>query len=474
MRKFCVFLTLVLATVVPASAQANGSLDPTFGVGGRVLVPAPAPFPPAGADANAKLWQASAPGGKLVALGGGELMQFLADGSPDPGFGGDGTVTVTVDPDRSFSPSGVAVDSQGRILVAGTSTSQHETVNPGPDGSSGPTPSRATLIRYLADGSLDPSFGQGGIVTTSLGIEPPEIASSSSPPQRYESAVVTVAALTVTAGDQPVLVGSYVPMSTSGCSTQAGYAARLDTAGNIDRGFGDEGVFYDPQIRLPEVLDQGNDGQLFYSGLTSPKPNGCLAPGPQSIAGNFADLLPGGQLNVGFGTGGERPHDQSQVIAIAIDSRDRLVSLEQNYSSSYPESEGKLRVRRLLPSGAPDPAFGRNGSVWPKAVIGIGQPVGLQAIAIDGRNRVLLAGGGKTTKGTYGLQLMRLGTRGKLDLGFGRKGRIKTGFGSTAGVKASVVSLDRDGKAILGGTISGSPKLPHGEGFAFARYRMGR
>ncbi len=475
MKKIAVSLVLVLLLVaaLPVSASARASLDTSFGTGGRVLAPAPGPFPPDGPEANARLATASTPDGKLVALvGDRRVLRFLENGKADPSFGDGGSIDVAVEPGRGFSPTGVAVDSQGRILVGGTSVPPPGTANPGPkDSPSGPTPTRATVIRYLPDGTLDPSFGNGGVATTSFELPPPSLEPANSV-RRYESPVVAVAALAVTAADQPVVAGTYATVASADCYAYDGYIGRLDADGHVDRGFAKEGVAVDAQIRKPQQLAQSPLGDLFYSGLNTPEPVGCIAPGPQSINGSFADLLPTGLPNTAFGGSGQVSHPISEVYGLAVDSRGRLVSLEQSYPASYPEAEGRLRVRRLLPSGAPDPAFGKNGSTWPKASLGVLRRVGFLTMALDSRNRILLAGGGKTQTGAFGFQLMRLGTKGKLDRGFGRKGRIKTGFGPTAETKASTVILGDDGKAILGGSITGSPKLPGGDGFAFARYSL--
>jgi uncharacterized delta-60 repeat protein len=472
MKKIAVSLVLVLLAALPATASARGSLDPSFGAGGRALVPAPGPFYPDGPEANSKLLSAAAAGGRLVAvLGGRQVLRLLENGKPDTSFGGDGSVEIAVEPGSSFSAVDVAVDSQGRILVAGTSTPPPGTANPGPEGSSGPTPTRATVIRYLPDGSLDPIFGKGGIATTSFELPPPARSPGYYSDPRFESAAVTATALTVTPADQPVVAGTFVTIAgNSSCYAQKGYAGRLEVDGDVDRTFGKDGAAVDELIRQPQLLAQSPLGDLFFSGLTSPGLPTCQGPGPQSIDGRFSDLLPSGLPNLAFGGG--VAHSDSVVYGLAADSRGRLVSLEQSFSSSYPEDEGKLQVRRLLPDGTPDPAFGKNGSVLPKASLGAYRRVGIQTLALDSRNRILLAGGGKTAKGAFGFQLMRLGTKGKLDRGFGRKGRIKTGFGQAAETKASALTLGDDGKAVLGGSIAGSPKLPGGGGFAFARYSL--
>jgi len=84
------------------------------------------------------------------------LARFLPDGSPDASFGDDGRVVTT---DREFggrSSTGVAEaivhDGSGRLLLAGYKRA-----------------SQWVVARYRADGSLDPSFGDGGDVTTLTG-----------------------------------------------------------------------------------------------------------------------------------------------------------------------------------------------------------------------------------------------------------------------------------------------------------------
>ena len=68
--------------------EPNGSLDSTFGTGGKVASRL--------GSANAVLLQ---PDGRIVAVGtSGDfaLARYLVDGSPDPSFGSDGTVTTPI------------------------------------------------------------------------------------------------------------------------------------------------------------------------------------------------------------------------------------------------------------------------------------------------------------------------------------------------------------------------------------------
>ena len=148
-----------------ARYDADGTLDPSFGEGtGRVIG--------LSGGANALVQQSD---GKLVAAGvssggGGRftLVRYNADGSPDPSFGeGTGTVVTQFIPGLATSDSNTGQASalvqqaDGKLVAAGTSTS-----------GLGPAvyQNRIALVRYNADGTLDPTFGAGtGIVITVIG-----------------------------------------------------------------------------------------------------------------------------------------------------------------------------------------------------------------------------------------------------------------------------------------------------------------
>jgi uncharacterized delta-60 repeat protein len=123
----------------------DGTLDPSFGGGAPVITAPDAAF----GSSEAALQ----PDGKIVVVGqtssgGGDFVvrRFLSDGSPDLLFGVGGTVVTTISPfpDRLES---VAVQPDGKIVVAGTSFA-----------------TGFAMVRYDASGALDPTFGVGGIV----------------------------------------------------------------------------------------------------------------------------------------------------------------------------------------------------------------------------------------------------------------------------------------------------------------------
>jgi uncharacterized delta-60 repeat protein len=98
--------------------------------------------------------------GTVAGLGGGggfAVARYRRNGSPDRTFGSDGEVVT--DLGRYDAACALAIDSQGRIVVAGSL----RLADPPVDNFA------FALARYLPDGSLDMSFSGDGIVTTDFG-----------------------------------------------------------------------------------------------------------------------------------------------------------------------------------------------------------------------------------------------------------------------------------------------------------------
>lgn len=132
--------------------NTDGSLDTTFGTSGVVT----------GDIVSTAGTMAIQPDDKIVAVGskGGVTPQFLvmrynADGSLDTTFGTNGVVTTDCGNSYGYA-TGVAIDSAGRIIVAGL-TSDMNNVR------------RVALLRYSSTGVLDTDFGTAGISTAGPG-----------------------------------------------------------------------------------------------------------------------------------------------------------------------------------------------------------------------------------------------------------------------------------------------------------------
>src|SRR5207249_868111 len=128
----------------------DGTLDPTFGKGGKVTTEGLYGC----SGANALVLQ---PDGKLVAAGwsrkrgtdpsAGVLIRYNADGSVDRGFGKRGKGTSMLEAAR-----GLVLQSDSKLVQAGESGSSDTPV--------------CALIRYTRSGAPDPTFGKAGKATT--------------------------------------------------------------------------------------------------------------------------------------------------------------------------------------------------------------------------------------------------------------------------------------------------------------------
>lgn len=132
--------TVTLGDAFVLRLDASGALDGSFGPGGVVF---------RRSDRDAYVSGVAVQGGKIV-LASNEcqgacdvvLLRYLGDGTPDPSFGAGGVVTYP------GYVSGIAVDSAGRLLAAGTDADL------------------SSLRRFLDDGTLDTAFGTNGIIAT--------------------------------------------------------------------------------------------------------------------------------------------------------------------------------------------------------------------------------------------------------------------------------------------------------------------
>jgi uncharacterized delta-60 repeat protein len=138
-----------------ARYNSSGSLDGSFGVGGKVVFDFFGSFD----QANAAALQ---PDGKIIVVGsasydsanrdiGFALTRFNSDGSTDFGFGSGGK-QITDFFGAGAKANGIVLQRDGRFVVAGTAS----------DSATRPVATDFALARYNADGNLDTTFGSGG------------------------------------------------------------------------------------------------------------------------------------------------------------------------------------------------------------------------------------------------------------------------------------------------------------------------
>jgi uncharacterized delta-60 repeat protein len=304
------------------------------------------------------------------------------------------------------------------------------------------------VLRFLPGGSLDESFGVGGLVTTDLGHRP-FIGRN----EQYPAAA-WLTGITVDAHDRPVLTGRYrdhvEPCYMSQPSfIQGGFIGRLTVSGSLDQSFQGSGFFADGGLHDPQqpVLDASGRvlalrlPQLFCGRLAGSSTPGVLR------------LEADGTPNPSIGSGGFQPLPDFEPSSLASDRFGRILLAGKQYATGAGPSP---RVLRLTPTGQLDQSFGAGGV----ARLELGRGMDIRALALDRRGRILLAGGASeepnlgSSEAVSRFLLMRLSSRGKLDRSFGRAGRRTVGFGNVP-ASAEQVLPSAGGRILVVGQIRG-------------------
>jgi len=346
---------------------ADGAPDATFGTGGRVDLP-DAASPDGVVAATAMRGVAIAPDEKVVVAGGGQVLDLpLGDfdyvplvfrldssGALDASFGSGGRVTINRIPRRSGPQPGwetlwdVAVQPDGRIVVVG------------------PFVEGVMVIRLLPDGALDPSFGVGGIVDTSISNT------------REVRAVQLLP-------DGRIVVAGWATLGGPGIGPFAGLLFRLLSNGDFDPTFGVGGVAISTATsKIPGYVAMARDAaeRLVVVGATGSDRGEIVVQRYQ----------PDGTLDASFGSGGTVQH----VTASNIDSGAAAVTimptgqiLAGGWTEFFGTNQLAIALLRLTNSGAPDASFAPAGFARLELLGGYSQATSLTALP-DGR--VLVAG----------------------------------------------------------------------------------
>jgi uncharacterized delta-60 repeat protein len=377
-----------------------GSLDPTFGTAGLVTTPFRISSGVTGLvlQADGKVVAAGTSSSNLI------LERYNSDGTPDSTFGTAGQVSAALNLTGGVA---LALQADGKIVVAASSTGQTS------------NSFKTIITRYLADGTVDATFGTAGQVAIG-GIE-------AGPVTIQSDGKIVVAATTV----------------TGGATIQDLAMARLNADGSLDNTFGTSGRTNTPisgnVFPVARGLGIQANGRIIVS----------TGSGTTNLLGFSAD----GSLDTGFGTGGITTTDSVSAGGLAVLADGRIV-LSGTASGTTPD----FAILRYFANGALDASFGTNG----RTVTDFGFDESGVAVAVQADGRYVVVGGSDnvgTSSSTFALA--RYNPNGSLDTTFGAAGKVTTTF--TAGSStADGVVVQTDGRIIAAGQA--------GSNFALARY----
>jgi uncharacterized delta-60 repeat protein len=435
MKKLLLLLTVLLFMALPSFAQAKaGQRDNTFGRNGEVVDVLGSKSTPIEADS---FHFARIPGGRFVVLTRNTLIEYLSDGKRNPDFGTDGEVQIEAPTAAELKLVDVAVDSRGRILVAGTVGW-----------------ASAFVARYQLQGERDQSFGLDGTVVTDLGLPapPPPPNKGIAPTPAGTEPVVRVLGLAVDEGDRPLLTGGWVS-DYQFCypfiydtPKETGYVARLGVDGSIDPSFGGDGVVVPDPAKEVATSPIVAGGIVSIGALAAP---GCLRGAPNKPEATRVGQR--GGVAKRFGSGGLVSLPFWIPPKVTRDRFGRILLLG-------PTEEGaNWTLQRLTPTGGLERHFGHHGKVDLPA------DSGSDALATDHRGRVILAGSDGPV-----LLVDRRKRNGRVDRSFGEHGEIESLFPGELELSQNQI-LVGDGRILVGGTWVNDGKY----GVAFARF-LGR
>jgi uncharacterized delta-60 repeat protein len=398
---------------------AAGDLDPTFGSGGTLMTDI---------NRSTDLAQAVAlqADGKIVVVGQTYknndfstedfvVARYNTDGTLDTTFGAGGRVRTDF-PGLAAVPSSVVIQPDGKIVVAGGAFPLFTFLGD------------FKVVRYNTNGSLDRSFGSGGIVTTTF------------PEGSYASDVA------LQADGKIIAAGTVFTAFDPGEQSNTDFAlARYNADGTPDTTFGAGG-------QVSTDFDGLEDDA--FSVLIQPDGK-IIAVGSANDPASFYDFaavryLSNGTIDTTFGVGGkvqtdfgDQNFDRARSAALQADGR----IVAAGFAISQNGGVQNFAVARYTSNGILDTSFSGDG----KTQIDFGNCCqSASKVLVQSDGKIVVVGGSNGESAEDDFLLARLTKRGALDATFGVGGEVRTSFGDLNG-GANGAALQTDGKIVAVG-----------------------
>jgi uncharacterized delta-60 repeat protein len=393
----CALLSLAVIFGPNLAYAAPGSLDPTFGQGGKVVSSFGSPI----VVVNAALQS----DGKIVVLFSNDLanfalVRFQSNGSLDTNFGSGG-VAQTIFANFNF-PESVAIQSDGKIVVTGIATNNEINY-------------AFVAARFNANGSLDSTFGVGGQTAAAVG------------------GLLAKSVSLIQPDGKILLVGAALfPRQPARLAM-----ARFDLNGSPDSSFGINGT----REQISPVA--------FVSGVAINAAGNILVEAGSAIA---AFDLNGGTLPQVTPAAIAASSHNGGDSATAFQPDGRFVWAKSILEGNFRARDSDTQVLRFTATGAVDPTF--NSPVFDFSGEGGSNTFDTTAAVAILPNGQIVLGASHADPGFTNevFALARLNANGSLDPTFGSRGIVTTNVGGVEGIAAILVQPD--GKIIAVGTAN--------------------
>ena len=384
--------SLLIGTQLNAQCNNPANLDTTFGPQNNGIV-----FIGTNWQGNGGLLIDDQ--GRIVSSGsttGGDfaVARLLSNGILDDTFADNGKTTIDFGLEGN-GKAGVVRDCQGRLIVAGC---QEEGQN------------KYVVTRLLENGSLDPSFGTGGIVIGADGN------------------IANISGIKLTSTGKIVLFGSLAIENL--------IVIQLNSDGSLDSSFGNNGTtevdFGGTEFTLSDFAIDGQ-GRIVIVGQTNV--------GGQNFA--VARLNPNGSLDQTFGTNGTTIIDFGGDAAtgdITITRAGKIIILGTE------ENNCDMIIFQLNDNGSLDTDFGNNGFTIVD-LPGSSSESGNGGIILDSWGKIYAFG----TFNGLDFLIARLEKDGTLDTTFGNNGTKLVPLSPTV-LGRGGITIDAQGRIVLLGT----------------------
>src|SRR6266705_975468 len=412
-------IIITLFVSMQMTQAADGDLDPTFGTGGMVTTD----IDHSTDIANAVATQAD---GKLVVVGQTyknndfsnedfAVARYNTDGTLDTTFGSGGRVRTDF-PGLAAVPSSVVIQPDGKIVVAGGAFPLFTFLG------------NFELVRYNPNGSLDRSFGNGGIVTTTF----PEGSYAFDVALQPDGKIIAAGTVFV----------DFIP----GESSDTDFAlARYNPDGTPDATFGNGGQVSTDFVGMEDdafsVLIQP-DGKIVAVGSADSPATYYDFAAVRYLSDGTIDTTFGvaGKVSTDFG---DQNFDRARSAAIQADGK----IVAAGFAISQNGGVQNFAVARYTSNGVLDTTFSRDGKTE-MDFVNCCQSANKVLQQSDGK--IITVGYANTEDSDSDFLLARLSPRGSLDPTFGVGGKVRTSFGDLSG-GANGAALQSDGKIVAVG-----------------------